>query len=188
MDALLWALRRHKGRERIASARNIAIVRVFQTTGARLSEVARMNVGDIDFRARRIAIHEAKNNQGRFIPPNDLTASCIRIWIDFRREWHDDDTEALWTDRQGKRLQPNGIGQMLRRVCEQHCIDPPLTPNTFRRGLAHHWAAMGGADDALMIIAGWHNPRMAARYRAELTAQRAFDDYDRIVGFRPIRR
>ncbi len=79
---------------------------------------------------------------------------------------------------------------MLKRVNARYRIDPPLTAHTFRRGLAHTWAAAGGLDDALMSIAGWRSAAMPARYRAELLGTRAHDEFDRIMnpGFRTISR
>jgi integrase len=57
-----------------------------------------------------------------------------------------------------------------------------ITTHQFRRGLAHRWVQAGGADDLLMHVAGWRDPRMPSRYRAEARSELAIEAYARIVG------
>ncbi len=176
---------RYRGADRPATTRNMAIIRVLQTTGARRSEVARLRLDDVDLTARRLAIRESKNDEARYVPLADRTAEAIRAWTWHRLEWRAaEHATALFVSRDGQPLSSNGIALMLKRVSKQFDIEPPLNAHSFRRGLAHMWAANGGLDDSLMAIAGWRNPTMPARYRAELTAERAHDDYERILNQR----
>jgi len=69
---------------------------------------------------------------------------------------------------------------VFHRVSNTAGLTIALTTHQLRRRLAKTWIQEGGADDALMFIAGWRSATMPARYRAEAKAQLAVEQYERI--------
>jgi integrase len=162
------------------NSRDYALVMLFKFTGMRRGEAARLRVEDVDFDNRRITIAPGKNGEARVIPLHPTLANAIGRYIRCIRDTHrHSDLPELWLGRDGP-LRPNGIDGVFRRVSEMAGLTVPLATHQLRRRLAKTWIQEGGADDALMFIAGWRSPTMPARYRAEAKAELAVEQYERI--------
>lgn len=159
------------------TTRDVAIIRTLQFTGMRSAECARLHVEDVDFEGHRIAIREAKNGEARHAPIHPTARRALKRYLRDRDASQWAYLDNLWLTRDGA-ITSDGLRQMLVQRCKQFDV-PKLTPHTFRRGFAHAWAEAGMPDDTLMLIAGWRNPIMPSRYRAELAKERAVIDFER---------
>ena len=138
-----------------------------------------MKLQDLDFDARRISIPDTKNHEARIVPMAPELAKSLRAWLRQREQHRLAHLNAVWLGRDGA-LRADSLTQVLHRISAAAGLTPPLRAHSFRRRFAHQWALGGGADDTLMIVAGWRNSTMPARYRSELVRDRALIDYDRI--------
>jgi|GEM_PF-2273770 len=162
------------------NTRDYALVMLFMYTGMRRGEAARLRVEDIDFDNRRITIVPGKNGEARVIPLHPTLAMAISGYLRRVRDTHrHNDLPELWLGRDVA-LRPNGIDSVFHRVSNTAGLTIALTTHQLRRRLAKTWIQEGGADDALMFIAGWRSATMPARYRAEAKAQLAVEQYERI--------
>jgi len=161
--------------------RDLAILEMFVHTGMRRSELVALDVDDVDFQAARITIKPSKNGEGRIIPIHSALRVPLRRYIRLEREYHRHTEEpALFLGRDG-RLRADSITRMFKRVSERAGLDHVVGTHEFRRRFADQWISGGGADDHLMVIAGWKSAAMPARYRAANSKDRALAQYDKIL-------
>lgn len=178
-----------------------AIIELLRCTGMRRSEVANLHLADVELDGQpRVHIRASKNGRARYTPISPKARRALIRFID--PSGGRDQTG--WTNKKGRKrsqqgrkghqhaylpnlflshtgpMRPDFITQMFGRLSREAGVE--LTAHQFRRGLAHKWVQSGGQDDSLMVIAGWTDPRMPARYRAEVAAEHAFEHHRRIFG------
>lgn len=163
--------------------RDRAILEMFIHTGMRRSELVAINVSDVDFTHGLITIDPSKNGEGRVIPLNATVRTALERYLSDERARHRAAaTKALFLGRDG-RIRKDSITQLFHRMSERAGLPQVVGTHEFRRRFAEQWVAGGGADDHLMVIAGWKSPAMPARYRAAHRKEQALEQYRRIVGF-----
>lgn len=168
-----------KGNDLVAR-RDHAIIRLLIDTGGRLSEVADLKVGDVDFDAG-VCYVVGKGRRARDLPFGQATALALGRYIRSRSKDRRSDLPGLWLAEKGKgSLGSNGIAQMLRRRGDAVGI-PGLHAHQFRRTTAHRWLAEGGGETDLMRIMGWKSPQMLKRYRASKADERAREAHRRMA-------
>jgi site-specific recombinase XerC len=161
------------------SRRDLAILRVFIDTGARLHEVAGLRLryeddegrelSDIDLDAGVLLIM-GKGRRGRAVSIGDKATNALDRYLR-RRDLHTQkDIPWLWLGHKGK-FADNGIFQMIKRRGRQVGLN--LHPHLFRHTFAHRWQAAGGPETALQTIAGWRSAAMLRRYAASAASERA---------------
>jgi len=159
--------------------RATALIVLMRDTGARRSEISRLNVTDINLDEGYLQILQTKNRRPRIVPLSPDLRTALLKYLTARRHHkyvHDD---ALFIGKKG-RLRPDTLGNTVRALADAAGVK--ITCHTFRRRMAYQWAAKGGTDDALQLVCGWKSPRMPARYRQGLAQNLADDQFRRIVG------
>ena len=157
--------------------RDTAIVRLFLDTGMRLSEVAGLQLTDVDLDAD-VALVLGKGHRPRACPFGDKTGQAIERYLRERNKHARAKGPELWLGARGV-LTGNGITQMLRRRAKQAGIDH-LHPHMFRHTFAHRWLSEGGQEQDLMRLAGWRSREMLSRYGASAADQRAREAHKRL--------
>jgi integrase/recombinase XerC len=165
-----------KGRD-LMSRRDTAIIRLIWDTGARLSEIAALNVGDVDLDTDVIHVL-GKGRRPRAVPFGPKTGQALSRYLRVRAADKWGHHERLWLAEKGRGpLTPNGIKLMLRRrgriAGVNDAIGRNLHAHLGRHGVAHEWQAAGGNEGDLMRIMGWKSSQMPKRYGSSAADQRA---------------
>lgn len=109
--------------------RDLAIVTLGCSTGIRISEIANIDIDDIDFNEKTIRII-AKGNIYRIIYIGDNTIKSLLDWLEDRKKYIKDDTKALFISTKGTRIDPGGIRKMLSQETEK--FNKHITPHKMR--------------------------------------------------------
>jgi site-specific recombinase XerD len=158
------------------SRRDKAILSLFIDTGMRVSEMAGINVDDLDLEQRDVVV-EGKGRRDRVLRlVKETRTDCLRYLQVRDRHPHSDD-EALFIGKRG-RLTDNGIRQMVRRRQEEAGL-PKIHPHMFRHTFAHNYLKGGGSEGDLVRVTGWKDRQMLDRYGASVASERARDAHDR---------
>lgn len=126
--------------------RDRALLELMYAAGLRASEVVGVDLGDLDWRARTLKVR-GKGNKERLTLFGETCASALQLFIDGERTPASmpGPTEALFTNRLGKRLTTRTVQNVVRRWANQAGLPPDTTPHSLRHSFATHLLD-GGAD------------------------------------------
>jgi integrase/recombinase XerD len=163
------------------SRRDLALLRVFASTGGRLTELARLDIKDVDLDNRQAKVL-GKGNRERMVKYDVKAARALDRYIRLRARHpavvHDGCT-ALWIGvRRRRGMTSNGVRRIITRRAKR--LGLKIWPHMFRHTFVHNWLDGGGAEGDLQELAGWGSPAMLARYGRSARAARAARAFDRV--------
>ncbi|WP_284782167.1 tyrosine recombinase XerC [Corynebacterium rhinophilum] len=124
--------------------RDSAILELLYATGMRVAELARLDIGDVDFK-RSTARVTGKGKKQRVVPFGTAATDALQQWIDGgRKELARGDTQAIFVGSRGARIDQRQV----RRIVEKAAAvtgTSGLTPHGVRHLAATHLLE-GGAD------------------------------------------
>jgi site-specific recombinase XerD len=169
-DDVLRLLKACAGAE-FEDRRDTAIIRLLFDTGVRRSELAYLELGDVDLDQQLMRVR-GKGRKERVVPFGVKSARALDRYLRARaRHRLADVTTALWLGRQGA-LSDSAVDLLLRRRARAAGLSG-VHAHLFRHGFAHHWLANNGQERDLMSLAGWSSPAMLGRYGASAAGERA---------------
>ena len=178
VDQLAALVRDAEAGRDFESRRDAALLRLFACSGARLAEIALLDVDDVDL-AQRQALVTGKGNRQRWVKFDYRAARVLDRYLRVRASRPAAGLPALWLGvRRRCGMTPSGVYQVIARRGERLGIK--LNPHMFRHTFSHRWLDAGGAEGDLMELNGWTSPQMLRRYGASARAARAARAYDRI--------
>ena len=137
-----------------AGRRDLALLLLLYNTGARVQEVADLNVGDIHNDAIPFVRLLGKGRKQRSCPLWSRTTTAIRRMLADRRDL--DASQPLFLGARGQRLSRSGITYLLRRCQQNSGVMPQraerLSPHVIRHTTAMH-LLQSGVD--ITTIAAW---------------------------------
>lgn len=150
--------------------RDHAMVRMFLSTGCRLSELTNLTMRDVDQREREILV-TGKGDKMRVVRYGMKAAEALNAYLrDLKR--HGITDGPVWIGRTGSALTPSGMTQVLRRRCRMAGL-PQLHWHQMRHTAAHKWFLGEGSEGNAMKHFGWSTTAMTRRYGASEAEQRA---------------
>ena len=154
----------------VEDRRDFAIVTMLIDTGMRRSELASLNLDDVDF-AIGVVVVRQKGGSQRASPFGRKAAQALDRYLRARARTPLAGRHELWLGRRGP-MTDSGIHQAIRRRALQAEIGP-IKMHQFRHTFAHEWLARGGNEGDLMMLAGWRSRSMLQRYGTSAAAERA---------------
>jgi integrase/recombinase XerC len=125
--------------ESLLGHRNRAIFETLYSTGLRVSELAGMNLIDVDMNRNTVLVR-GKGNKERVVPIGDKAAKAISGYRHKLQEERSgiDPAGPLFLNRNGSRLSTRSIARILDRLAAACGIPIPLFPHALRHSFATH--------------------------------------------------
>jgi site-specific recombinase XerC len=142
--------------------RDTAVLLVFFDTGARLSEVAGMQLDDVDIGLRLAHVTGSRSKVERAVRFGAKTAVAVDRYLKVRAGHRMAQSPALWLGQDGP-LTTSGISQVVARRARAAGL-PRVHPQQLRRTFAHQFLEAGGQEGDLRRLAGWRSAARLRRY------------------------
>ena len=139
---------REKLRRACGNKRDLALLDFLYCTGCRVSEVARLNIDDIDFENMECTVL-GKGNKERTVYLSEVAAMNLGEYLASR----EDGNEALFTGKGTERLGKNGIEVLLKRLGKKAGVIN-VHPHRYRRTLATNLLDRGMNIQDVAVILG----------------------------------
>ena len=125
--------------------RNYAIICMLADTAARVGAIATLKLENLDLDNRRALVYDkgrGGRRRARYVYFSERTREALQDYIRIRPN---SESEYLFTSNQGKRLTPDAIRLIIRRLAKKAGVKGRCNPHAFRHGWALE-ALRNGAD------------------------------------------
>ena len=152
--------------EPVFGARDVAMLELLYASGLRVSELAGLDVADLDPSTRTVRVL-GKGARERIVPYGGMAAQALEAWLDARGRHHG----ALFVNARGGRLTTRWIGTVVRRRALAAGISRRVSPHTLRHTFATHLLDAGADLRAIQELLGHRRLSTTQRYTHVGTAQ-----------------
>lgn len=161
--------------------RDRAMLELFYSSGLRLSELAGINIADLDFGQSLVKV-QGKGSKERMVPVGRVALMSLRAYIDKKLEKVSKGKagleEALFTGRSGSRLNVRTISRVLQKYVSKSGLDRRVSPHTLRHSFATHLLDAGADLRAIQELLGHESLSTTQRYTS-VSIGRLMEVYDR---------
>jgi integrase/recombinase XerC len=135
--------------------RDRAILELFYASGLRLSELAGLDMDDVNLSARMVRVL-GKGNKERLVPFNTSAAKAIRRYLTDRDQLIGPrrDTGELFVNYKGGRLTTRSIDRLVRRYVSAASTRLGISPHALRHSFATHLLQRGADLRAIQELLG----------------------------------
>jgi len=139
--------------------RDRAILELLYATGCRVSEVAGMNLEDIDFKHETIRVR-GKGRKERFVPFGSKAKEALTAYLEIRggllaeAPEHKRGGKALLLNYQGTRITTRSIGRLVEKYVLQCALTHDISPHSLRHSVATHLLSAGADLRAIQELLG----------------------------------
>jgi integrase/recombinase XerC len=160
--------------------RDRAILEMFYASGLRLSELAGLDIDDVNLPGGMVRVL-GKGGKERLVPFNAATATAIRAYLGDRRQMIEQQSAAsvrtrsrehpLFVNYRGTRLSARSIDRLVRRYARASSVRPGISPHALRHSFATHLLQRGADLRAIQEMLGHARLSTTQRYTHVNAAQ-----------------
>jgi len=160
-------------------ARDRAILETLYSTGIRVGELVRLDLGDIDFIGGVVKVL-GKGKKERVVPIGETALAAIRKYRDARGrcERRIKDKEIVFVNRFGTRLTDRGVRRVIEKYIRKCSIQEKVSPHSLRHSFATHLLDRGADLRSVQELLGHVNLSTTQVY-THITAERLKSVYDK---------
>ena len=159
--------------------RDRLILELLYATGCRVSELAGMNLTDLDLKARSIRVC-GKGGKERLVFFGSTAAGVLESYLLARRALAlargPQGGKALLINRRGQRITVRGIQGIVEKALRASGLAKPASPHTFRHSFATHLLARGGDIRLVQELLG-HSRLSTTQVYTHLDIERLAREY-----------
>ncbi|MDR1534652.1 MAG: tyrosine recombinase [Planctomycetota bacterium] len=137
--------------ENVQSIRNRAILEVFYATGARVSEVCNLRIGDLDLPERTIRLF-GKGSKQRMTPLGLAAVESLKVYLYLRGSHAGSD--RLFLSRNGGGLVRESVFRMVKMAALKSGLTRNIYPHLLRHSFATHMLEGGASLRAVQMLLG----------------------------------
>jgi integrase/recombinase XerC len=140
----------------ILACRDAAMFELLYSSGLRLSELVKLNLKDMDLKARMLTV-TGKGNKTRELPIGKKAVSAVKDWLKRRDEFVRIENDAVFLSKRGTRISPRSVQARLEYWSKQQAMGHKLHPHMLRHSFASHLLQSSGDLRALQELLGHSN-------------------------------
>lgn len=159
-------------------ARDTAIFELFYSSGLRLSELAEIQLKDINFNESLLRI-TGKGNKTRVVPIGTKAISAVNLWIKIRKKYINEVCDFLFTSLKGSKMSPRNIQLRMNILAKASGVEQRLYPHKLRHTVATHLLESSGNIRAVQEFLGHENISTTQIY-THLDNQYLMTVYDKV--------
>lgn len=163
----------------LLSLRNRAVFEMLYSTGIRVSELAGLNVSDIDFTKRLVRVL-GKGNKERLVPMGEKALSFIKAYRELLKVEKDllTDTGPLFLNKDKGRLTARSIGRILEKIVKESALMTPVSPHGLRHSFATHMLDAGADLRVVQELLGHKSLSTTQKY-THVSIDKLMETYDK---------
>ena len=119
------------------SIRDRAILELFYSSGLRLAELVSLDIDSIDYTDAIVTV-TGKGKKTRKVPVGRYAIQAIKEWLQKRAEMADQDEQALFVSRRGKRISSRSVQRRLSDWAIKQGLATHVHPHMLRHSFATH--------------------------------------------------
>ena len=149
--------------------RNKAIFELLYSSGLRVSELVQLDVENVQKQKGMLRIL-GKGSKERIVPVGERAQFAIAYYLEHGRPLLvKEEVQALFLNRQGKRLTTRGVEYILEQYVKQGALKYKVTPHAFRHSFATHLLDNGADLRVIQELLG-HESLSTTQIYTEVTA------------------
>ena len=139
--------------------RDRAILELLYATGVRVSELTKLDLGDVDFRNKLLRV-TGKRRKQRIVPFGDPALHALVNYLSVRNAFLQNaplaerDTQALFLNYQGTRLSTRSVDRLVRKYVAACSTRFGISPHALRHSFATHLLERGADLRAIQEMLG----------------------------------
>ena len=135
--------------------RDRAMLELFYSSGLRLSELASLNLGDIDLQDQLVTV-TGKGNKTRALPLGSYALQALQQWLKVRASQVTNE-EAVFLSQRGQRIHVRSIQARLKKYSLEQDVGQHVHPHMLRHSFASHLLESSGDLRAVQELLGHAN-------------------------------
>jgi len=162
--------------------RNCAMLEIFYSCGLRLSELAALNIIDIDFNQKLVKV-QGKGRKERIVPIGRTALNAVREYINKLVEINETSYQntlkkPLFLNCKGGRISTRSIARIVNKVAYNSSIRKKINPHALRHSFATHLLNAGADLRSIQEMLGHESLSTTQKYTA-ININRIMEIYDK---------
>jgi integrase/recombinase XerC len=169
--------------ETVLGKRDRAILEMLYATGCRVSELAGINLDDIDFDHESIRVR-GKGRKERIVPFGSKAKEALQMYMGVRGELlveapeEERDPMALFLNYQGTRITTRSVGRMIDKYVQECAMMHDISPHSLRHSFATHLLSAGADLRAIQELLG-HARLSTTQIYTQVSMEQLMQVYDK---------
>ncbi len=161
---------------------HVILIKTLLYTGARVSELINIKLGEVDFDRCQIRITEGKGKKDRIVPFPDSFKEILAIHAHNMRE---KGGKYIFESSWKKPYTDRGIRKILEKYTQQAGMEHSISPHKLRHFL-FTWLKKQGIEDALIQPYSGHESRKSLEIYSRLSIGDAQEEYENVIEKFPV--
>ena len=166
----------------VLSLRNRAMLEIFYSSGLRLSELAGLDLIDLDFNQKLVKVR-GKGRKERIVPVGGPALKAVQEYLEkigeIRKDTNGDILKKpLFLNARGERITTRSIARIVNEITSKSGIGRKISPHALRHSFATHLLNAGADLRSIQELLGHESLSTTQKYTA-VNINRMMEIYDK---------